>query len=176
MGAGAAIAADQGLPFVIGDLRDQDRMLGAIDTYRNGFRPSRWSERPYVVVSGIVAVAATTDAARRLLITGSRIDGVLPHTRRLPAPGPGRPDQARSMTAEELKHYEDALRGHIHGTEDDVAEQLATIVTASGADEVLVTTSTYDRAELYDSYRRLARTLGLSEPRLPEGNRLASTH
>jgi len=175
MGAGAAIAAEQGLPLVIGDLRDTDRMLGAIDTYRDGFRPSRWSEHPYVVVSGTVAVAATTDAARRLLIPEagsmaySRTHGVFPPL------APADETEARSMTAKELTHYEDALRGHIRGTEDDVAEQLAAIVTASGADEVLVTTSTYDRAEMYDSYRRLARALGLSEPRTTEGNRFAVT-
>ncbi|MFX0593102.1 LLM class flavin-dependent oxidoreductase [Melissospora conviva] len=68
MGSGATIAAEQGLPLVIGDLSDPDRMQRGIDTYRDGFRPSRWAEHPYVVISGTVAVAATTDQARSLLI------------------------------------------------------------------------------------------------------------
>ncbi|MFI1730451.1 hypothetical protein ACH40E_14705 [Streptomyces acidicola] len=57
--------------------------------------------------------------------------------------------------------YEDARRGHLHGMEDDVAEQLSKIAALSGADEVLVTTSTYDRADMPGSYRRLARAVGL---------------
>ncbi|MFD8995134.1 LLM class flavin-dependent oxidoreductase, partial [Streptomyces abikoensis] len=56
--------------------------------------------------------------------------------------------------------YHAALRGHIHGTEDDVTAALGSLVARTGADEVLVTTSTYDRAALLDSYRRLAAAAG----------------
>ncbi|CAM5265776.1 hypothetical protein SANTM175S_03171 [Streptomyces antimycoticus] len=45
-----------------------------------------------------------------------------------------------------------------HG--DHVTEWVG--IAGSDADEVLVTTSTYDRAALLDSYRRLARVAGLS--------------
>ena len=75
------------------------------------------------------------------------------------------------MTGKERTHYEDALRGQLHGTAEKVVAELAEVVVLSGADEVLVTTSTYDRADLIDSYRRLADALGL---RLSEGNRLES--
>src|SRR5690349_14492637 len=49
---GAAIAAEAGLPLVIGDLRDREKMRRGIDTYRAAFRPSPWSQAPYVIVSG----------------------------------------------------------------------------------------------------------------------------
>lgn len=42
--------------------------------------------------------------------------------------------------------------------------ELAGVVRETGAEEVLVTTSTYDRAALVDSYRGLARALGLDSP------------
>ncbi len=45
------------------------------------------------------------------------------------------------MAGKERTHYEDALRGHLHGTAEEVVEELAEIVALSGADEVLVTTS-----------------------------------
>lgn len=66
------------------------------------------------------------------------------------------------MSAKERELYESGLRGRIHGTEEQVRDALEAVITESGANEVLVTTSTYDRAGLLDSYRRLARIAGLT--------------
>ncbi|MFD5219005.1 LLM class flavin-dependent oxidoreductase [Streptomyces tendae] len=160
MGEGAAVAARAGLPMVIGDLRDRDRMRRGIDRYRAAFRPSEWSAQPYVVVSGTVAVAATPEEARRLLVpeawsmAQARTRGSFP-----PLP-PAEEVEARTMTAKERDLYEGGLGGHIAGTEEQVADDLETLVKETGAQEVLVTTSTYDRAALLDSYRRLARVTG----------------
>ncbi|WP_432099294.1 LLM class flavin-dependent oxidoreductase [Streptomyces sp. WAC 04229] len=160
MGEGAAVAARAGLPMVIGDLRDRDRMRRGIDRYRAGFRPSEWSPEPYVVVSGTVAVAGTPEAARRLLVpeawsmAHARTRGTFP-----PLP-PAEEVEPRTMTAKERDLYESGLAGHIAGTEEQVADALETLVKETGAQEVLVTTSTYDRGALLDSYRRLARAVG----------------
>ena len=160
MGGGAAVAARAGLPVVVGDLRGRDRMRRAVDRYREGFRPSEWSTEPYVVVSGTVAVAATPDAARRLLVpeawsmAEARTRGAFP-----PLP-PAEEVEARTMTVRERGLYESGLAGHVAGTEEQVADALESLVRDTGAQEVLVTTSTYDRAALLDSYRRLARVVG----------------
>ncbi|GAA0672921.1 LLM class flavin-dependent oxidoreductase [Streptomyces malaysiensis subsp. malaysiensis] len=160
-GAGADLAAEAGLSLVIGDLRGRDEMLRAIDRYRTGFRPSAWSSAPYVVVSGNVAVAGTAEEARRLLLPEawamaySRTHGVFPPL----APAPE--IEAREMTEKERGFYERGLRDQLYGTEDEVAAALEELIERSGADEVLVTTSTYDREALLDSYRRLARVAGL---------------
>ncbi|WP_106975694.1 MsnO8 family LLM class oxidoreductase [Streptomyces violens] len=161
-GAGAEIAAEAGLALVIGDVRGRDALLRAIERYREGFRPSPLWERPYVVVSATVAVAATTEEARRLLLPEawamaySRTRGVFP---------PLEPAEAvlareAAMTAKEREFYEAAQRGQIHGTESDVRPAVAELLAATGADELLVTTSTYDRAAQLDSYRRLAAAVG----------------
>ncbi|WP_330286187.1 LLM class flavin-dependent oxidoreductase [Streptomyces sp. NBC_00576] len=161
MGEGAAIAARAGLPMVIGDLRGRERMLRGIDTYRAGFRPSAWASEPYVVISGTVAVAATPEEARRLLVPEawsmaySRTHGTFP-----PLP-PAERVESRTMTAKERGFYESGLVGQLAGTADEVAHGLETVVKETGAQEVLVTTSTYDRDALLDSYRRLA---GLLRP------------
>ncbi|MET8390727.1 LLM class flavin-dependent oxidoreductase [Streptomyces anthocyanicus] len=160
MGEGAAVAARAGLPMVIGDLRDRDRMRRGIDRYHAAFRPSGWSPEPYVVVSGTVAVAATPEAARRLLVpeawsmAEARTRGSFP-----PLPT-AEEVEARTMTGKERDLYEAGLAGHVTGTEEQVADELETLVKETGAQEVLVTTSTYDRAALLDSYRRLARVTG----------------
>ncbi|MET9675556.1 MsnO8 family LLM class oxidoreductase [Streptomyces sp. NPDC006482] len=163
-GEGAAIAAAAGLPLVIGDLRGRDRLLAAVETYRSAFRPSPWAAEPYVVVAGTVVVAATEEEARRLLLpeawslAHSRTEGVFP-----PLAPPER-IEALSMTEKQRGFYEAGLRGHVHGTAEQVAEALGRAVKETGAQEVLVTTSTYDRAALGDSYRGLARAVGLTPP------------
>ncbi|MFE2278514.1 LLM class flavin-dependent oxidoreductase [Streptomyces sp. NPDC059454] len=161
MGEGATIAARAGLPMVIGDLRDRDRMRRGIDHYRDRFCPSPWASEPYVVVSGTVAVAGTPEEARRLLIPEawsmaySRTHGSFP-----PLP-PAERVEARSLSARERGFYESGLSGQLAGTEEEVAHRLEAVLEETGAQEVLVTTSTHDREALLDSYRRLAAIAGL---------------
>ncbi|RSR96885.1 LLM class flavin-dependent oxidoreductase [Streptomyces sp. WAC04189] len=167
MGEGAAVAARAGLPMVIGDLRDRERMLRGIERYRAGFRPSEWSAEPYVVVSGTIAVADSPEAARRLLLpeawsmARARTRGSFP-----PLP-PAEEVEGRPMTPKERDLYESGLAGHLAGTEEQVAEALESLIGATGAQEVLVTTSTYDREALLDSYRRLALVTGREPAAVP---------
>ncbi|MFB7862651.1 MsnO8 family LLM class oxidoreductase [Streptomyces sp. NPDC056069] len=161
-GEGAAIAAAAGLPLVVGDLRGRDRLLAAVDAYRAAFRPSPWAAEPYVTVAGTVVVADSEEEARRLLmpeawsLAHARTRGVFP-----PLAPPERVETL-AMTEKQRGYYESGLGGHVYGTEDRVAEALAAVVKETGAQEILVTTSTYDRDALLDSYRRLARLAGLT--------------
>jgi len=161
MGEGATIAARAGLPMVIGDLRSREKMRRGIDHYRATFRPSAWASEPYVVISGTIAVADSPEEARRLLLpeawsmAHSRTRGTFP-----PLPPAERVETLR-MSEKERGFYESGLRGHIAGTEEQVAHELETVLKETDADEVLVTTSTYDRDALLDSYERLARIAGL---------------
>lgn len=160
IGEGASVAAAAGLPLVIGDLRGREKVLRAVEVYRRDFRPSARAERPEVIVAGTVAVAGTEEAARRLLVPEawamaySRTHGDFPPL------APAERIEALAMSAKERRLYERGLDGHIHGTEDQVSDQLERAIEETGADEVLVTTSTYDRAGLVDSLRRLARIAG----------------
>ncbi|MFI8438192.1 MsnO8 family LLM class oxidoreductase [Streptomyces sp. NPDC079020] len=161
-GEGAAVAAAAGLPLVIGDLSGRDRLLRAAEVYRRDFRPSARSPEPYVIVAGTVAVAATEAAARRLLIPEawsmaySRTHGSYPPL------APAERVESIAMTERERSMFERGLAGHIHGTGEQVAARLETAIGETGADEVLVTTSTYDRQGLLDSLRRLSALTGRS--------------
>jgi luciferase family oxidoreductase group 1 len=156
VGSGADLAAAHGLPLVIGGVRGEDAMLRAVDRYRAAFRPSAWSAAPYVVLSGTVAVAATGEQARRLLVpeawstAWSRTHGVFPPLE------PYESTVARTMSGPERDRFEEAMAGQPHGTPEDVAKVLESLLERSAADEFLVTTSTYDRAALLESYRLLA--------------------
>ncbi|MFD9998551.1 MsnO8 family LLM class oxidoreductase [[Kitasatospora] papulosa] len=160
-GEGAAVAAAAGLPLVVGDLRGRGRLVRAVEAYRSGFRPSAWGAEPYVIVAGTVAVAASYEEARRLLVpeawsmAHARTHGSFPPLR------PAERIEASAMTKKERALFEEGLRGHLAGTEEAVEEGLAEVLEETGADEVLVTTSTYDRGALVDSMRRLARIAGL---------------
>ncbi|WP_328917197.1 MULTISPECIES: LLM class flavin-dependent oxidoreductase [unclassified Streptomyces] len=155
-GSGADLAAAHGLPLVIGNIRGEDAMLRAVDRYRAAFRPSPWAAAPYVVLSGTVAVAPTGERARRLLVSEawstaySRTHGVFPPLT------PPEAVAARTMSGPERERFEAAMGGQLHGTPEDVAKDLESLLTRSAADEFLVTTSTYDRGELLESYRLLA--------------------
>lgn len=161
-GEGAAIAAAAGLPLVIGDLKGRSKVVAAIERYRADFRPSVWSGEPYVIVAGTVAVADTEEEAARLLmpeawsLAYSRTRGVFP-----PLAPPER-IEGLTMTDRQREFYESALRGHIHGTEEQVRDALEEAVKETAADEIMVTTSTYDRVALRDSYAGLARVAGLT--------------
>ncbi|MGY3340283.1 luciferase family oxidoreductase group 1 [Streptomyces filamentosus] len=160
-GEGARIAAEAGLPLVVGDLRHRERLAAAVEAYRSAFRPSGWAPGPYVVLAGTVVVAPTDAEARRLLapeawaLAHSRTRGEFP-----PLLPPERVEEL-VMTERQRGLYEDGLTGHLYGTGERVAGELARVVRETGADEVLVTTSTYDREALLGSYRGLARAVGL---------------
>ncbi|MGY2060715.1 MsnO8 family LLM class oxidoreductase, partial [Nocardia gipuzkoensis] len=154
-------AARFGLPLVIAAVRGRSAMVEAIERYRAEFRPTPWGERPYVMVSSTVLIADTEAQARRLLLpeawaaAASRTRGEFPV---LLPPGDIHPEM---MTARERDLFEDALRGHIHGTEDTVAEALEDLIAHTAADEILVHTSTYDRTARLESHERLARLVAL---------------
>ncbi|WP_333768122.1 LLM class flavin-dependent oxidoreductase [Streptomyces sp. IBSBF 2435] len=160
-GSGADLAAELGLPLVIGGIRGEDAMLRAVDRYRAAFRPSAWADAPHVVLSGTVAVAPSAAEARRMLIPEawstaySRTHGVFPPL------APAEAIEARTMTAAERGRFDAALAGQVHGAPGEVAAALSSLLGRSGADEFLVTTSTYDRRRLLDSYRLLAGVLSL---------------
>lgn len=158
-GAGAEHAAQAGLPLVIAAVRGEEALQRSIERYRQQFRPSPWSAQPYVVLSRSVAVAATTEQARRLLVPEawstaySRVHGAFPPLE------PAEEILARQMSRWEQEQFDRAMRGHVYGTGDEVADALQSLVDDTGADEVLVTTSGHDEDALLDSYRRLARLI-----------------
>ncbi|MFF8382555.1 MsnO8 family LLM class oxidoreductase [Streptomyces kanasensis] len=168
-GEGARIAAAAGLPLVVGDLKGRAKVVEAIDRYRSGFRPSPWAAEPYVVVAGTVAVAGTREEAARMLLPEA---WSLAHARTrgsFPPLAPPEAVEARAVSAREREYLASGLRGHVHGTEEQVREALEEVVAQTGADELLVTTSTYDREALRDSFGRLARLAGLRPGPPPRG-------
>lgn len=164
-GSGAERAARFGLPLVIAAIRGQDDMVAAIERYRREFRPSEWGAEPYVVVSSTVAIADSAEQAWRLLLPEAWSAAYSRTRGEFPALAPPESIDRRTMTDRERAIFDESLRGHIYGTEESVAADLERLVDRTGAAEILVHTSTFDRAARMESHRRLARVAGLA--RLP---------
>ncbi|SDD78264.1 luciferase family oxidoreductase, group 1 [Glycomyces harbinensis] len=162
VGSGGEYAAKHGVGLVIASSKEPVATRAKIDDYRLDFRPSAWRSEPYVVVAQTVAVAATREAAEDLLLPEywstalSRTKGEFPPLR------PSAEIRAAAKTRRESMYLEQALAGAVYGTADEVAPRLAGLVEATGADELLVGTTTYDRKALFDSHRRLAELTGLA--------------
>ncbi|MGY1439458.1 MsnO8 family LLM class oxidoreductase [Streptomyces reniochalinae] len=171
VGSGAAVAAEHGLPLVIGASREESRTRKAVETYRRTFRPrgdaGRTGEEPqgargpYVVVAVNAAVGASREEAEPLQIPEawstavSRTRGTF--TPLLP---PGEV-LSRTMSAKERAAFEEARQSQLRGTAAEVTGALAELAGRTGADEVLLTLNTYEPADRLDSYRRLAEAAGL---------------
>ncbi|PXX70720.1 luciferase family oxidoreductase group 1 [Nocardia tenerifensis] len=162
-GSGAERAARFGLPLVIAAVGGQDRMIEAIERYRAGFRATAWGAEPYVVVSGSVVIADTTEEAHRLLLPEAWSAAYSRTRGEFPTLIPPAEIEAMTMTDRERRIFEESLAGHVHGTEDEVADQLEHLIAGTEANEILVHTSTYDRRARLASHRRLARVTGLLE-------------
>lgn len=155
-GAGAEVAARAGVPLVIALFGPEEGTVRAIEGYRAGFRPSVWAREPYVVVAGSVFVADSGAEADELALPEawsaaySRTHGVFPPLVSA--------DEVRAvaMTAKERGFLDEALRGQIRGTDAAVGAEMARVLAVTGADEFMVTTSTFDRAALSETYARIA--------------------
>ncbi|MFF0531924.1 LLM class flavin-dependent oxidoreductase [Nocardia amikacinitolerans] len=169
-GSGADRAARFGLPLVVAAVAGTDRMVEAIERYRAGFRETAWGSAPYVVVSGTVLIADSTEEARRMLLPEAWSSAYSRTRGEFPVLLPPEEIESAPMTERERRLVAESMRDQLHGTEDEVAEALERLVLRTGADEILVHTSTYDRAARLESHRRLARLTGL----LPAAGRPAA--
>ena len=69
--------------------------------------------------------------------------------------------RALPVTERQQALVSETLAAAVHGTADQVAERLGRLLEATGADELMVTTNTFDTAALADTDRRLAGLFGL---------------
>jgi luciferase family oxidoreductase group 1 len=155
-GKGLAVAGDAGLPVVVGGpILSDDALRPMLDDYRSRVRAA--GGEPYVVVSTDVLIADSTEEARELALPEAWAMAASRTTGEFPALEPA--ELGRDMTVRQRTTVERAIARTVHGTEDAVAEQLDDLVTRAGADELLASSSTFDRAALADSDARLARLL-----------------
>lgn len=158
-GPSAALAGRLGLPFGANYHVSPSSTLDAVAAYRDAFRPSSVLAEPYVVVSADVVVADSDDRARELAATyGHWAYSIRCGEGARPYPDPSR---ARALTAAEEAVVADRLVTQFVGTGPTVVERLEALRTATGADELVVTSMTHDHRDRLRSFELLARAWGL---------------
>ncbi|HEY0806650.1 MAG TPA: LLM class flavin-dependent oxidoreductase [Pseudonocardiaceae bacterium] len=160
--AGAALAAEHGLPIGVAHHIRPQNTTEVLERYRADFRPSQWREQPYVILA-VETICADTDAEAdviagpstvlkaRLLTnsnSGSEIDLVTP-------------TQAaeHEFPPEVAQQLQQRRSTQAHGGPDRVARTLTALIAATDADELMLVTPVYDAVARARSYELVAKGL-----------------
>ncbi|MER5946286.1 LLM class flavin-dependent oxidoreductase [Streptomyces sp. NPDC001904] len=155
-GTSAEVAGARGLRFAANYHVSPGTVLEAVDGYRAFFQPSDVLDKPYVSVSADVVVADDDATARELAAGyGPWVRSIRTAEGAIAYPTP---DEARSLrwTDEDDDLVRDRIDTRFVGSPGRVADHLAQLQEATGADELLVTTITHDHAARVRSYELLA--------------------
>lgn len=151
----ARLAATLGLPFAFAAHFAPDLLEEAAHLYRTHFRPSEVLDRPWLMV-GVQVIAAESDSAAHRLFTTPQ-QRFLRLIRNQPVELLPPVDSMDGLWTEwERAAVESKLREAIVGSESTIKAHLERLVAATGADELIVVTDTWDHAARLESYRRLA--------------------
>lgn len=149
----AQLAARLGLPFAFAAHFAPDALYQAARLYLTQFRPSDVLLQPWLMI-GVQVIAAESDAAARRLFTTPQ-QRFLRLIRNQPVellPPVDRLD----WSGAERAAVENKLRAAIVGSNATVKAGLEALVAATGANEIIGVTDTFDAADRLDSYSRLA--------------------
>ena len=141
----AQLAAALGLPFAFASHFAPDYLMAALETYRAQFRPSASLAKPYAMV-GVSVVAAETDReAERLATSWQQMWVSLRRGMPRLVPPPVETMEGRWSDLEKAG-VEHAMAYAAIGSADTVGRQLASLIDATGADELMLTAQLYDHA------------------------------
>ncbi|MFC5249103.1 MsnO8 family LLM class oxidoreductase [Streptomyces nigrescens] len=150
--AGAALAARLGLPIAVAHHIRPDNTQAVLERYRAAFTPSRWCERPRVLVC-VETVCAETDeeAAWRIGPMDVIKAGLLKGLSEIPFPTPA-DAAAHSFTEQERQALAGFRAQQAVGTPETVMHRLTQLAGETGADELMLTTPVYDLGDRIRSY------------------------
>ncbi|GGY13467.1 LLM class flavin-dependent oxidoreductase [Streptomyces minutiscleroticus] len=160
----AAEAGRRGLPYAFAHHFFNSRgTQEALAAYRDGFRPSRWADRPHAIVTVFTVCGETSEQARRLaypaLFPVLRLNGASPAV-----PLPTAAEAEAYTWADTERAAADALlASQAVGDPDEVRRALSDLLERTGADELMITNNVTDVKEKIRSLERV-RALAPSLP------------
>jgi len=158
----AQVAAMLGLPFAFAHHFSPANTEPALAVYRATFRPSAVLDRPYAMVCAAVLCADTDQGARTLAEPAAL--GFLRLRAGRPSTTPTPEDAASyDYSPAEREFVEARLDAQIIGSPATVGRRIAALIESTEADELMVTTSTFDPADRMRSFELLA-ALAAGEP------------
>jgi luciferase family oxidoreductase group 1 len=150
--AGATLAADLGLPVAVAHHIRPDNTPAVLERYRSAFTPSRWCERPRVLLCVETVCAETEEEAEWRAGPMNVVKaGLLRGMSEIPFPTPA-DAAAHSFTPQEQKALAAFRARQAAGTPETVVQRLTQLARETGADELMLTTPVYDLRDRLRSY------------------------
>ena len=151
----AHFAAAIGRPYAFASHFAPGDLMESLDIYRREFKPSKQLDRPYVMV-GVPALAAETDERAEFLATSmyQRFLGIVRnHRTALPPPVE---DMDKVWTPGERYAVAERMALMVVGGPQRVAAGLEKIVEITKADELIIASDAFERADRLRSYEILS--------------------
>lgn len=160
-GRGVQIAARLGLPVVVaGPMLWSDAGAEALASYRRDFRPSKDASAPHVTVSVDVTVADDDDTARELALPEAWSLARARQVGEFPPLESPEAIRAQSWGRQLTQRVEASLDRGVAGSPGTVLRRLDELTARTGADELMASTSTFDREALFASDEKLRDLVG----------------
>jgi luciferase family oxidoreductase group 1 len=154
-GYSAQVAGALGLPFAFAHHFSPANTLPALELYRSSFRPSETLAEPYALVCAAVLCAADDATARRLAEPAALGFLKLRAGRPATMPTPTETD-AYPYSPADRSFIAGRLDSQIIGSPETVRRRIVELLTATAADELMLTTSTFDPADRLRSFELIA--------------------
>ena len=157
---GAQLAAQLGLPYAFASHFAPDQLMRAIALYRSTFKPSRYLDKPYVML-GYNVFAADTDAEAQFLASSMQQAFVSlrsGHPKQLQPPVEG---YLETLTQPQRDVLDEILSCAAIGSPETVKREMEAFVEQTGADELIITTQIFDHAARLHSFEIVAQLYGL---------------
>ncbi|MDJ0392192.1 MsnO8 family LLM class oxidoreductase [Rhodococcus sp. G-MC3] len=149
-GQGLAIASKAGLPVVVGGpLLKSDG--AALDIYRKNFRATAKNPQPTVIVSLDITIADTAEDAAELVLSEAWAMAQSRRTGEFPPLEQASDIDLDAAPQRVRDRVQRSIATAVHGTPGHVLAMLEELIVRTGADEILASTSTYDRGALLDA-------------------------
>ncbi len=151
----AELAARMGRPYAFAGHFAPAAMMQAFEIYRSRFEPSSVLDKPYVMV-GVPVVAAETDDLAAYLATSLQQSflGLIRGDRKLSSPPVL--DMDAIWSDREKAAVESMLSLLVVGGPSKVRKDLDQLIAATGADELIITSDTYEHAARLRSFEFIA--------------------
>jgi len=156
----ARLAGRLGLPFAFASHFSPDHTLVAMNAYREAFTPSAVLQEPYAMVAINVFAAETSEQAAKIATSSQQ--QFLSLIRNNPGQLPPPVDDMDKLWSEiEKYHVMRQLSGTVIGNPEEVKAGIQQFIDETGADEIMIVTSTYDPQARLDSYSIVAEIMGM---------------
>ncbi|MCC6453701.1 MAG: LLM class flavin-dependent oxidoreductase [Caldilineaceae bacterium] len=158
---GSQMAASLGVGYAFAHHINPENAVAALRGYREHFKPSKYLDRPYSILTVALICAETTKEAERLASSVALSIVRLRNGQPLPFPSPEEAAAYPYTPAERAQAEAYRKSTQIVGDPATVRSQLDRLVAVTGADEVMVATLIHSHEARVRSYELLAEVYGL---------------